>query len=946
MRFLALIPLLASFAPGAVVITANSPKYNWQVLAGSVRPINVGITGGTGNLVNWTVASTTGGGSATLSASTNALPLVSVTIGSTAGTCSITGVLGTYAVTSTVTVTVQAQSVDDASKTATFLFNVCSTPIVMAIAPFYRTLYANQKALLQAYVVGASNQDVAWSITSSPGGGNGALDDTTNHDAVFHASVAGRYTLQALSSADGATIATATMYVTGNAQPYLVTPNGTEPVDCSVDPSLTGVTYTVGSGKTYATIGAAPLNTMVSGSTVVVYNTDLTGLSPTVYNEYIQLGVSHTGSATQPLRVVGCPDSLGNLPVLDANNASAASWVCTNACAGFGVVSIWPGNSFGLYAAGNNQANYIIFEGFDVRNAQPSSTFIPPAGAGTVNTSGTAVTWASGFTFSLGQFGGWSSGDSILINSVNYLIASVTDSTHLTIQSTAGTQTGVPYQPAWVTGASCMNLRGGYFLVILGNELENCSNGTFADSNTNNNGWKGNVFWTAWEGNNIHGNGNTHGGFSQHQLYVQGWGQLIQFNQIHDPYSGMGGAMLKTRGLGDIIRYNNISTSALGGDRTIDMIDVQDATFYSTFEGYLDGLVPNGRAPAATGTDLVVDGSNNLKVTSASHSFTSADGTCIGISAGAGFTPGDYRVNSFSAGAAILASSPAATGTTGGTWAIGVQGFQCQGDTMGPNVLAAWQEAWHYHFVYANVTSQLSSSTAYHIHYGYDHDAGLSMRLGTLYFYNNSMYQALKGNYTVIDDAGAGGTNYNTFEPQHVSMWNNIGWVPFTCTPGFSANNGCLWVAHLATIVGNYATNLWGTTALQYTTPINGGSVGNQMGVGWSSQVTAFAYPLAVPIDAHSTGISAGNFLNASSAPFDTSSFLPINPQAGTALTGIMAKMPVRFMYRADLGYAVPRNTPVTASNGGTIGALDGSAAAAGAGVSTSAGSLSGGIIR
>lgn len=774
---MAIIALLAAASCLAQVsITANSPKYNWQVLAGSVRHINVGITNGTGNLVNWSVSAATGGGSATLSCANACLPIIDVTIGSTAGTCSISGSLGSYTVGSTVSVTVQAQSVDDNSKTTSFLFNVCSTTIQTAVVPFYRTLYNNQLANLQAYVIGSANQDVTWSITAQPGGGNGVLSDSGNHDTVFHASVAGRYTIQALSSADGSTTATAIMYVTGNSIPRSVTLNGTTPVDCTADPALTGTVYTVGSGKAFASLGAVPLNTMASGSTVQVYNTDMTGSSPTVYAEYIQLGLSHTGSAAQPLRIVGCPDSLGNLPILDANNAVGASWVCTNACAGFGIVSIWPGNSFGLYQTGNNQANYIIVEGFHLRNAQPSNSYTTPSG---------------------------------------------------------GTS-------AWLSGASCVNIRGAYFIVILGNEIENCSNGTFADSNTNSNAWKGNVFWTDWEGNNIHGNGIS-GNSSVHQLYIQGWGQLVQFNQIHDSLSGMLGASLKTRGLGDVIRYNWIG-SGDANTRLVDMIDAQDASCYVTFEGYLD----------------------------------SGSGLCA---------------------------------------------YWNQGDTMGPNVLAAWQEAWHYHFLYGNVLTTAANATQL-IHFGYDHDAGMSARLGTLYYYNDTLYANAKATFVIIDDDGGGNNHFNVFEFQKVSEQNSITWTPSACVPGFSINNSCLYFNHLATLSGNFTTNLWGTTAIQVSTPINGGPLNNQQGAGWSNATTSFSYPLAAPLDGHQVGLSSGNFLTASTAPFNTTTFRPVNPQNGSALTGIMAKMPVRFEYQPNVGYPIPREVPVTSSVGDVIGAL------------------------
>ena len=70
--------------------------------------------------------------------------------------------------------------------------------------------------------------------------------------------------------------------------------------------------------------------------------------------------------------------------------------------------------------------------------------------AGTVNTSGTAVTWVTGTTFDV--FGNQNVivGQPISINSVSYTVAAIVDPTHLTLTSSAGTQSGV----AFSTGAT------------------------------------------------------------------------------------------------------------------------------------------------------------------------------------------------------------------------------------------------------------------------------------------------------------------------------------------------------------------------------------------------------------------------------------------------------------------------------------------------------------
>lgn len=87
-------------------------------------------------------------------------------------------------------------------------------------------------------------------------------------------------------------------------------------------------------------------------------------------------------------------------------------------------------------------------------------------------------------------------------------------------------------------------------------------------------------------------------------------------------------------------------------------------------DGYGDG-------PAAKGpyTDLVIDGSDSSKVTSASHSFTVADlGDLIVITGGTGFAPATYWVSGVTGGAAQLARKDSTVvgtvGSTGGTWHV------------------------------------------------------------------------------------------------------------------------------------------------------------------------------------------------------------------------------------------------------------------------------------
>ncbi len=74
-------------------------------------------------------------------------------------------------------------------------------------------------------------------------------------------------------------------------------------------------------------------------------------------------------------------------------------------------------------------------------------------------------------------------------------------------------------------------------------------------------------------------------------------------------------------------------------------------------------------AAIQTATDLVIDGTLNTKVTSASRTFGACDvGNVLHITAGTGWTVGWYFIMSVAAGAATLDRSPGAVTITGGTY--------------------------------------------------------------------------------------------------------------------------------------------------------------------------------------------------------------------------------------------------------------------------------------
>jgi len=499
----------ASAAPISIAIT--QPTYGFNVLPGSVRRIYATVTNGVTNGVNWSVT----GGAALASKTGN---WVDVTAPAKGSSCSIKGTTS-YTISSATQFTLTAQSQESSNATASITVNVCNPAVQISVVPFYTTLYSGQKADIQAFIWGSTNQNVTWKITSQPKGGDGAIDDTENQDTAFSATVAGRYTLTATSVADGTKTNTATIYVTGHSMPYQVTPSKTMPVDCTVDPALKGKTYDVGPSQEHKTIQSVPWASLTAGSTVRIHNEDTTGSNPTTYHEHFQFATQAT--RTQPVRVCGVPDSRGNLPVIDASNSTgtaamnnhSSTWELVYAAVTLGDAG------WGLYTGTWTGPQYLIVEGLKVQNAKP------------------------GFTYTT-------------LNGVS--------------------------DTAWGRGSACVRLFRSMDVVVRGIDAYNCGNGFFSDFNANAGYFV--VGNTLYEGNHLHGDG-VPGSYSDHQFYIQGWNEVVQFNVLDQYQTGAGGSNFKGRGFPEIVRYNHFGD---GAARQLDMVENQDAWQYTTFEGYLN----------------------------------------------------------------------------------------------------------------------------------------------------------------------------------------------------------------------------------------------------------------------------------------------------------------------------------------------------------------------
>ncbi|HEV2485798.1 MAG TPA: chitobiase/beta-hexosaminidase C-terminal domain-containing protein [Terracidiphilus sp.] len=462
---------------------------------------------------------------------------VQVNIGPTQGNCTISG-SGTYQVSSTASVTVQAQSTDDLTKTANFLFNVCAnSPPTLAngtksviVAPAYQQAYQSQLMTLQSWVTGCTDETGTWSIVGQPSGGNGTLLDTTNRDTVFSASVTGRYTIQYSANCNSGTN-TAIVYVSPNPMPsFASTPNGTRPHECYVDPALTGPDYEVGPGKAYATISSTPaLSGFGPGTILRIWNTDTTGSNPTTYHEYYN--VQNSGTPTQPIIICGVADSKGNLPIMDGTNATAQSDVNINP--DDGIIILFPaGNQYGLWQNGSAGPSYVSITGLHLRNAKSTLMRYSP---------------------------------------------------------------GSSSATAWSNFSSCINWRSGSYVDISGNELDNCANGIFSDDNDAN-AWATITQNLTFIGNHVQMSGDPGDVSGTHQLYVQDYYALAEGNKLDNP-SPYAGSQIKWRGVEGIFRYNYLGD---GTPRLFDLVDNQDGPDYMSFEYYFsDGQWQTGDTAGA-----------------------------------------------------------------------------------------------------------------------------------------------------------------------------------------------------------------------------------------------------------------------------------------------------------------------------------------------------------
>lgn len=251
--------------------------------------------------------------------------------------------------------------------------------------------------------------------------------------------------------------------------------------------------YEVGFGQAVTSIGAVPWNNLGAGDTVRIH-----WRSPAEGGDYHEkIIISGQGTVDKPIQILGVPGPNGQRPVINGANATTGP-NATTAFVGHqsrGLITLSRNSSaqdFDFY-----KPQYVVIDGLEVENANPSYTF--------TNSAGTVMSYA---------------------------------------QNAAG-----------------IYIERGSNVSITNTDIHHNGNGFFAGSNdyASNGGDGGMIRDVLFQGNYVHDNG-TPNGYSEHNIYTEGVNFTFQYNHLGPLLATSLGANLKDRSAGTVIRYNQIES--------------------------------------------------------------------------------------------------------------------------------------------------------------------------------------------------------------------------------------------------------------------------------------------------------------------------------------------------------------------------------------------------
>jgi hypothetical protein len=222
--------------------------------------------------------------------------------------------------------------------------------------------------------------------------------------------------------------------------------------------------------------------------------------------------IAATGTPTQPIRICGVPDAHGVKPILDGDNATSRKDVD------------W------AHGALEDAGLILVYDGphkFDTR---------------------------------------LDNNQNILIEGLHLRNAT---SAYKFLRSSDGAPT------AYNRSVSCVHLHTGSQLLVRGNELENCTQAVFTNSQTP---IASVIQEVTLEGNSIRAWG-TKGNEGVHGMYLQAMGLTVQFNYFGAPAPGASGNVIKDRSVLNFLRWNYISQDSSTA-RAFDLVEPQGFDCY------------------------------------------------------------------------------------------------------------------------------------------------------------------------------------------------------------------------------------------------------------------------------------------------------------------------------------------------------------------------------
>jgi hypothetical protein len=325
-------------------------------------------------------------------------PGIYIEFGPVQGDCTFTGDIehSNLVLHSTVEVQVKATSKADPTKNHIEKYLVCKNEPHVEVTPGYIQIFKNFPIQLYGNIFGTAlgTQPLHWSISSTDhlsGTADATITYQDSLNPVFTSgSTGGGYMVKAALQSDPTNYKLLRIWVAKTQTVPSANPDKVIQTPCEVDPVMTdygGEVLNVGPGQTYTRLQDVPLNTgqWHWGATMILHGESAPAGSPTTFHEYFatnqpaNLG-PNDGTVPQ-FHLCGIPNSAGEMPVVDGENSTGASWLNAFSQAGATLFSF---NGYSSttqkYDGQPLKSNHVLISGIHFKNATLFTPYTLPNG--------------------------------------------------------------------------------------------------------------------------------------------------------------------------------------------------------------------------------------------------------------------------------------------------------------------------------------------------------------------------------------------------------------------------------------------------------------------------------------------------------------------------------------------------------------------------------------